>query len=78
MERRIPEERNVHIFICNEGCLSSQGQKLIAMNFGHFMHWGFVHTSFKKPYGHHLSPLTDLHDRLCSNPNGRVHFGESY
>ena len=47
MERRIPEERNVHLFICNEGCLSSQGQKLIAMNFGHFVHWGFVHTSFK-------------------------------
>jgi hypothetical protein len=78
MERRIPEERSVHLFICNEGFLSSQGRKLIAMNFGHFVYWGFVHTSFKKPYEHLLNRLTDLRDRLCSNPSGRVHFGESY
>jgi hypothetical protein len=65
MERRVPEERNVHLFICNEGCLSSQGQKLIAMNFGYFVHWGIVHTSFQKPYGNYRSRLTDLLDRLC-------------
>jgi len=65
MEHRIPEERNVHLFICSERCLSSQGRKLIAMNFDHFVQWGFVHTSFKKPYGHPLRPLTDLLDRSC-------------
>jgi hypothetical protein len=44
------------------------------MNFGRFVPWGLVHTSFKKPYRHLLNPLRDLHDRLCSTPNGRVHF----
>jgi len=77
MERRIPEERNVHLFVCKVGCLSSQGQKLIAINFGYFVHWGFVHTSFKKPHGNRISPLTELHDRLCSTPNGRAHFGKA-
>ena len=46
MKRRIPEERNVHLFVCKVGCLSSQGQKLIAMNLGYFVHWGFVNASF--------------------------------
>jgi len=77
VERRIPEERNVHLFVCKVECLSFQGQKLIAMNFGYFVHGGFVRTSFKKPHGNRLSPLTDLHYRLCSTPNGRVHFGKA-
>lgn len=64
-------------FVCNVGCLSSQGRKLIAMNFGYFAHWGFVHTSFKKPYENLLSPLTDLHGSLCSIPNGRADFGKA-
>jgi hypothetical protein len=50
--------------------------EIYVMNFGRFVHWGFVHTSFNKPYRHHLNPLSDLHDRLFSTPNGRVHFGK--